>query len=232
MNKQSTINEYEIAKFAKLSQHWWDTEGDLRTLHDINSARLNFIKQHSILQGMLVLDVGCGGGILSEAMAREGAIVTGIDAEESAIKVAHEHAGLSQLPIDYLCTPIEEYESGLFDLVTCMEMLEHVDEPQWIVKHCVRLLKPGGFLFLSTLNRSLMAYLTAVVAAEYILQLLPKQTHDYHKFIKPAELAEIARAEHLEVIGLNGMLYNPLNRTVSLQESVNVNYLMCCRKAE
>jgi 2-polyprenyl-6-hydroxyphenyl methylase/3-demethylubiquinone-9 3-methyltransferase len=230
MNNQTTINEQELAKFAKLSKHWWDTEGALKTLHDINPARLSFIKQFSELKHKTILDVGCGGGILSEAMAREEAFVTGIDPENHAIHVAMEHATLNHLDINYTCLSIENYKSTGFDIITCMEMLEHVSEPQRVITHCSRLLKPQGFLFLSTINRTLKAYVTAVIAAEYILRLLPKQTHDYNKFIKPAELVAMTRKENLEVIDLKGMFYNPINRSANLQHSVDVNYLMCCRK--
>ncbi|STX28320.1 3-demethylubiquinone-9 3-methyltransferase [Legionella beliardensis] len=230
MNNQKTVNEEEIAKFAKLATNWWDKNGALKTLHDINPVRLNFIKEFSSLKHKTILDVGCGGGILSEAMAREDAVITGIDAEESAIEVALKHASLNHLKINYCCIPIESYEATSFDMITCMEMLEHVSEPQYVIKHCARLLKPGGLLFLSTINRTLKAYMAAIIAAEYLLRLLPQQTHDYNKFIKPAELALMVRAEGLELIGLKGMSYNPLNRSGQLQSSVDVNYLMCCRK--
>ncbi|WP_131780900.1 bifunctional 2-polyprenyl-6-hydroxyphenol methylase/3-demethylubiquinol 3-O-methyltransferase UbiG [Legionella gresilensis] len=227
---QSSINEHEVAKFAKLSLQWWNTEGDLKTLHDINPTRLAFIKDYTKLAKKNILDLGCGGGILSEALAREGALVTGIDAEHQAIEVAKEHASMNHLDINYICMPIEDYEATPFDIITCMEMLEHVSEPYWVIKHCARLLKPGGLLFLSTINRTLKAYAAAIVAAEYLLGLLPKQTHDYSKFIKPAELAAMLRAEGFEVITIKGMTYNPLIRRASLQNSVSVNYLMYCRK--
>ncbi|WP_419420569.1 bifunctional 2-polyprenyl-6-hydroxyphenol methylase/3-demethylubiquinol 3-O-methyltransferase UbiG [Legionella sp. D16C41] len=230
MNNQTTINEQEIAKFAKLSAQWWDREGDLKTLHDINPARFEFVKEFTALKQKTFLDVGCGGGILSEALAEEGALVTGIDAGYEAIEIAKAHASINHLVINYVNTPIEDYEATCFDNITCMEMLEHVSEPELVIKHCTRLLKPGGLLFLSTINRTLKAYAAAIIAAEYLLHLLPKQTHDYYKFIKPAELAAMARAEGLEVISIRGMNYNPLSRTASLQPSVSVNYLMCCRK--
>ncbi|MGQ3888264.1 bifunctional 2-polyprenyl-6-hydroxyphenol methylase/3-demethylubiquinol 3-O-methyltransferase UbiG [Legionella sp. CNM-1927-20] len=227
---QSSINELEVAKFAKLSTQWWDIEGDLKTLHDINPTRLAFIKSYTKLAEQTILDLGCGGGILSEALAREGALVTGIDAEHQAIEAAKEHANLNHLNINYVCMPIEDYEATPFDIITCMEMLEHVSDPHWVIKQCARLLKPGGLLFLSTINRTFKAYAAAIIAAEYLLGLLPKQTHDYDKFIKPAELAAMLRTEGFEVITLKGMTYNPLSRMASLQKSVSINYLMYCRK--
>lgn len=226
MNKETTIDSQEIAKFAKLATHWWNKEGELRTLHDINPARVEFISQYVPLAGKTVLDVGCGGGILCESMANAGALVTGIDAEFNAIGVAKVHALKGGLTIAYECTPIEDYDNSTFDVITCMEMLEHVQEPETVITHCARLLKPGGYLFLSTINRTMRAYLSAVIAAEYVLGLLPKQTHDYEKFIKPAELAALVRKVGLEVQGLQGIAYNPLNRKASLQDSVSVNFLM------
>jgi 2-polyprenyl-6-hydroxyphenyl methylase / 3-demethylubiquinone-9 3-methyltransferase len=225
-NNKTTINAQEIAKFSSLSFDWWNKDGALKTLHDINPTRLEFINQYCSLKDKRVLDVGCGGGILSESLAAKGALVTGIDAEKEAIQVANAHALENQLDIHYLCTPIEDYEAPLFDVIISMELLEHVDEPELIIDHCFRLLKPGGFLFLSTINRTLKAYMSAVIAAEYIFRLLPKQTHDYNKFIKPAELAAIARRTGFEVVGLRGMAYNPLSRAACLQDSVSVNFLM------
>ena len=225
-NNKTTINAQEIAKFASLSLDWWNKEGALKTLHDINPTRLEFINQSCDLRDKRVLDVGCGGGILAESMAAKGAVVTGIDAEIEAIHTASAHARDNELSINYMCTPIEEYDSPLFDVITCMELLEHVDEPHLIINHCFRLLKPGGFLYLSTINRTLKAYMSAVIAAEYILRLLPRQTHEYSKFIKPAELAEMARREGFDVVGLRGMAYNPLSRLACLQDSVSVNFLM------
>ncbi len=232
MNTKSTIDSVEIAKFAQHASQWWDTEGPLKTLHDINPARLAYIQQYISLADQRILDVGCGGGILSEAMAASGAIVTGLDVEVDAIECAraHAHAEQSQLNIDYVCQPIETFEAKLFDSITCMEMLEHVQEPQWVIQHCARLLKEGGYLFLSTLNRTPMAYATAIVGAEYILGLLPRQTHDFNKFIKPSELAHMVRESGLEVVGITGLAYNPLTREAVLQNSVAVNYLLLCRK--
>jgi 2-polyprenyl-6-hydroxyphenyl methylase / 3-demethylubiquinone-9 3-methyltransferase len=230
MTNKTTIDPQEIAKFAKMADSWWNTNGPLKTLHDINPARLEFISQHLNLVDKKILDVGCGGGILCEAMACREAQVTGIDAEIESINAAIAHAKTEQRSIEYICSPIETYESISFDAITCMEMLEHVQEPQSVINHCARLLKPGGFLFLSTINRTLKAYLSAVIAAEYILGLLPKQTHDYSKFITPAELAAMARRAGLEVVSLRGLAYNPLTRTATLQDSVSVNFLMSCFK--
>ncbi|MBL7478931.1 bifunctional 2-polyprenyl-6-hydroxyphenol methylase/3-demethylubiquinol 3-O-methyltransferase UbiG [Legionella bononiensis] len=233
MNKsESTIDEQELHKFAQHAKDWWDTEGPLKTLHDINLTRLDFITQQINLTGIRVLDVGCGGGILSEAMARKGAEVTGIDAEGEAIKVAGEHARNNGLTVQYKCTPIEDYEDNHFDVITCMEMLEHVQRPEQVLQHCKRLLKPGGLLFLSTISRTLKAYASAIIAAEYVLNLLPKQTHDYDKFIKPSELASMARSYGFTMMDLNGLNYNPIARTSSLGTDVSVNYLMALRGGE
>jgi 2-polyprenyl-6-hydroxyphenyl methylase/3-demethylubiquinone-9 3-methyltransferase len=232
MTTTTSIDSQELAKFAQLADEWWDADGALKTLHDINPARLEFISEYLELKDKRVLDVGCGGGILCESMARKGAIVTGLDAELSAITCAQQHAQDQNLSIDYSCCAVEDYHSDLFDAITCMEMLEHVASPGDVIVSLGRLLKPGGHLFLSTINRSWKAYASAIVAAEYVLGLLPRQTHDYNKFIKPAELAALVRRAGLEVVGLRGMAYNPFTRTASLQDSVSVNYLVSCFKPE
>ncbi|KTC93051.1 MULTISPECIES: bifunctional 2-polyprenyl-6-hydroxyphenol methylase/3-demethylubiquinol 3-O-methyltransferase UbiG [Legionella] len=230
MNK-STVDPQEIAKFAQHASDWWDKEGPLKTLHDINPARLDFIQNHLELAQQTVLDVGCGGGILCEGMALKKAQVTGLDVEIDALEAAKAHAALSTLTINYVCSPVEDYEErSAFDVVTCMEMLEHVNNPQLVINHCARLLKPGGYLFLSTINRTLKAYATAIVAAEYVLGILPRQTHDFAKFIKPSELAAMIREAGLEFREIAGMAYNPLSRSARLQESVDVNYLLSCFK--
>lgn len=226
ISSESTIDTKEVQKFAQLAQQWWDTEGPLKTLHDINAARVQFILQHSDLSGLRVLDVGCGGGILCEAMARAGANVTGIDAEGESIKVAQDHALDNNLSIEYVNSPIEDYEAPAYDVVTCMELLEHVQNPQLLLHHCKRLLKPGGLLFVSTINRTLKAYLGAVIAAEYLLKLLPKQTHDYDKFIKPSELLRMARELNLHLKDMKGLGYNPFSRQTSLIDNVDVNYVL------
>lgn len=222
----TTIDTKEINQFAQYETYWWDKDGPLRTLHDVNAVRLQFISQHAVLEGHWVLDVGCGGGILAEAMVLSGAQVTGIDAEEKAIQVAREHAQELPLNLDYFCMPIEEYEQGPFDVITCMELLEHVSNPQCLIQHCKRLLKPGGFLFVSTLNRTLKAYAFAVLAAEYVLNLIPKQTHEYQKFITPSELVAMARAHDLSLVDMQGLAYNPFTRTAFLSSDVRVNYVM------
>ncbi|RUR15447.1 bifunctional 2-polyprenyl-6-hydroxyphenol methylase/3-demethylubiquinol 3-O-methyltransferase UbiG [Legionella sp. km535] len=229
INSESTIDKQELDKFAQHAAQWWDTEGPLKTLHDINSTRLDFISQHVKLNDIRVLDVGCGGGILCESMARRGADVIGIDAEAEAIKAAEEHAQNNSLSVRYLCTPIEDYEDKAFDVITCMEMLEHVHRPEQVLHHCRRLLKPDGLLFLSTINRTPKAYASAIIAAEYVLNLLPKQTHDYEKFIKPSELAAMTRSHGFELIDLKGLHYNPIARTCALSDDVSVNYLMALR---
>lgn len=226
---ESTIDQQEINKFEQHASEWWDKNGPLKTLHDINPTRLAFIESIENLEGKKVLDVGCGGGVLTEAMARSGAICTGIDAEEQTITTASKHAKQEGLTIDYQAIAIENMQEGGFDIVTCMEMLEHVQNPQTVIHHCARLLKPGGVLFLSTINRTLKAYATAIVAAEYILKLLPRQTHDYDKFITPSELASIIRHEQFNLLSLKGMTYNPLTRSAQLSEDVSVNYLMASR---
>lgn len=230
MKNETTIDKQEVAKFAQLASEWWNPEGALKTLHDINPTRIEFMRSYVDLKSLSVLDVGCGGGILSEGMARSGADVTAIDVEPDAIAAAGLHAAEEGMKVNYLCTPIESLATAPFDVITCMEMLEHVNDPTLVITHCARLLKPGGYLFLSTINRTLAAYAGAIIAAEYILQLLPRQTHDYEKFIKPSELAASVRAAGLDVAGIKGMSYNPLTRAVSLQDSVQINYLMACRK--
>lgn len=226
INIESTVDNQEVIKFAQHANQWWDSNGPLKTLHDINSTRLDFISQHVQLEGIRVLDVGCGGGILSEALADAGAIVTGIDATLEAIQVAKDHASNNNIHIDYYCTPIEDFESQRFDVITCMELLEHVPNPGLVMEHCQRLLAPNGILFLSTINRSIKAYLGAIIAAEYVLKLLPRQTHDYQKFIKPSELSFIARTLDLGLIDLQGLHYNPALRHAKLSPDVSINYLM------
>lgn len=227
---ETTVNPQEITKFAQYAKLWWDTEGPLKTLHDINETRLEFIKQNIELENSSILDVGCGGGILCEAMAKSGAKVTGIDAESAAIDIAQEHAKNNHLNIDYLCTSVEAYQSKRFDVITCMEMLEHVDNPELVLKHCKRLLKPKGFLFVSTISRTLKAYTNAIIAAEYLLNLLPRQTHDYHLFLKPSELIAMARSFGFNLCDMKGINYNPLLRKASLGSDVRVNYLLALSK--
>ncbi len=227
---KTTVDAQEVAKFAEHAQQWWDKDGPLKTLHDINPARLDFTQQYMPLSGRRVLDVGCGGGIFAEGMALLGAQVTGLDVEKDAIATAQCHANASHLAIEYICQPIEIYSAPPFDAITCMEMLEHVADPYLVLEHCARLLKPGGFLFLSTINRTLKAYASVILVAEYLLNLLPRQTHDFDKFIKPSELAKMARMSGFNIIGIKGMDYNPISRTASLSDAVSINYLLVCQK--
>lgn len=227
------IDTDEVSKFNTDSNAWWDPEGEFKTLHHINPARLKFIKEHIDLQGKTILDVGCGGGILSESLHKSGAKVTGIDAGEHVLAVAKPHAEKRDYAIDYQQTTIEDYAEAHpqeFDVVTCMEMLEHVPDPKAILEAISATVKPGGLVFLSTLNRTWQAYLFAIIGAEYVLGILPKKTHDYAKFLKPSELDAWARQANLETIKLSGMQYNPLSGEASLNENISVNYLMACKK--
>lgn len=230
MNKNSTINDSEMAHFSKLSNEWWEVDGQLKTLHDINPVRLEFVEQHVEPFGKKLLDIGCGGGIFSEALAKIGAQVTGLDSERDSIQVASSHAKTNDLNIEYVNKPVETFEHTAFDIITCMEMLEHVDEPELVIKHMSRLSKTGTMLFLSTINRTLAAYLGAIVASEYLLNIIPKQTHDYKKFIRPSELAKLLRKYDFEIVDMKGLGYNPLTRDAFLQQSVKINYLIACRK--
>jgi 2-polyprenyl-6-hydroxyphenyl methylase/3-demethylubiquinone-9 3-methyltransferase len=229
----SNVDPLEIEKFSALAHRWWDPEGEFRPLHDINPLRLEWIAAHAPLEGAAVLDVGCGGGILAEAMARRGARVTGIDLSENALRVAELHLSESKLPVNYeRCAP-EDYaqaRAGAFDVVTCMELLEHVPEPAGMVAACARLVRPGGQVFFSTINRNPKSYLLAVVGAEYVLGLLPKGTHDYQRFIKPSELSRWSRAADLRVDELVGMTYNPITRRYRLGSDCDVNYLQRCTR--
>lgn len=226
MTNESSVNKEELDKFKKLAHEWWARDGELKTLHDINPARMEFIRSFVDLSQKRVLDLGSGGGILSEALCQKGAIVTGVDAEETAISVAKAHAKVSGLQIDYICSAIEDYEAPKFDIIVCMEMLEHVSSPKLIIRNCKRLLKDGGFLFLSTINRNLHAYLSAVVGAEYVLKIIPKNTHEYDKFIKPSELVNLIREYNFETIAIKGLDYNPFTRKAELTSKVKVNYLL------
>jgi len=219
----------ELAKFGDLAHRWWDPQGEFRPLHEINPLRLAWIDSIASLAGKRVLDVGCGGGILAEAMARQGATVKGIDLAEKPLRVAALHRLESQVAVEYERVAAEDLaarEPGAYDVVTCMEMLEHVPEPASTVASCAALANPGGHVFFSTINRNAKAYLLAVVGAEYVLGLLPKGTHDYGRFIKPAELARWCREAGLEVRDIVGMTYNPLTRVASLGRDADVNYLV------
>ena len=219
----------ELQKFSDLAHRWWDPKSEFKPLHDINPLRLNWINQNIGLAGKRVLDVGCGGGLLSEGMATLGAEVTGIDLSDKALGVARLHLLESGQKVDYRAISVEELAAeapASFDAVTCMEMLEHVPNPASVVAACAKLVKPGGQVFLSTLNRNPKAYLFAVIGAEYLLGLLPKGTHEYAKFIKPSELARWAKAADLETAELLGMSYNPFSQTYTLGTNTDVNYLL------
>jgi 2-polyprenyl-6-hydroxyphenyl methylase/3-demethylubiquinone-9 3-methyltransferase len=223
----------ELEKFSRLAHRWWDPQGEFRPLHEINPLRLEWIARHAALAGKKVLDVGCGGGILAEAMARRGASVTGIDLSEKALKVAELHLLESGLTVSYKKITAEALaaeQPGAFDVVTCMELLEHVPEPGDMVAACARLVRAGGQVFFSTINRNPKSYLYAVIGAEYVLKLLPKGTHDYQRFIKPSELSRWSRAAGLAAEELVGMSYNPLTQRYSLGRDCDVNYLLRCRR--
>ncbi|NMG03810.1 bifunctional 2-polyprenyl-6-hydroxyphenol methylase/3-demethylubiquinol 3-O-methyltransferase UbiG [Azoarcus taiwanensis] len=219
----------ELRKFSDLAHRWWDPASEFKPLHEINPLRLDWIDRKTALAGKTVLDVGCGGGILSEGMAGAGANVTGIDLSEKALGVARLHLFESGRKVDYQLCSAEDFAEahpGAFDVVTCMELLEHVPNPASTIAACARLVKPGGHVFFSTLNRNPKSYLFAVIGAEYVLKLLPRGTHDYTKFIKPSELARYCRQSGLETQELIGMSYNPLTRVYSLGRDTDVNYLV------
>jgi 2-polyprenyl-6-hydroxyphenyl methylase/3-demethylubiquinone-9 3-methyltransferase len=223
----------EIQKFSELAHRWWDPTSEFRPLHEINPLRLEWINARVPLAGKQVCDVGCGGGILAESIAKKGATVTGIDLSEKALKVADLHSLESGIKVRYELIAAEELaarEAGQYDVVTCMEMLEHVPDPAAIVQACAKLVKPGGHIFFSTLNRNPKSYLFAIIGAEYILGLLPRGTHDYAKFITPAELSSFTRTAGLEAQALKGMTYNPLTKIYSLNQDTSVNYLMATVK--
>jgi len=227
------VDPAELQKFATLAHRWWDPASEFKPLHEINPLRLDYIDRIAALSGKAVLDVGCGGGILSESMAGRGAAVTGIDLGEKALKVAQLHRLESGVAVDYRLVSVEklaEEQPESFDVVTCMEMLEHVPEPEAVVRACARLVKPGGQVFFSTLNRNPKSYLLAVIGAEYVLNMLPRGTHDYRKFIKPSELSAWCRQAGLDVAGMTGMSYNPLTRRYWLDSDVSVNYILHATK--
>jgi len=224
----------ELAKFSALAHRWWDPTSEFRPLHEINPLRLAHIERLAGgLSGKRIVDIGCGGGILAEAMAAKGATVTGIDLAEKPLKVAMLHRMETNSVVDYRLTSAEALaagEPGAFDVVTCMEMLEHVPEPPSVVQACAQLVKPGGLVFFSTINRNPKSFLFAIVGAEYVLNLLPKGTHEYARFIRPSELSRACRDAGLEVFDLTGMTYNPLTKTYSLGRDVDVNYLLGARR--
>lgn len=223
------IDDKELQKFEQVSDRWWDPEGEFAPLHAINPLRVSYIADRVPLQGAQVIDIGCGGGLLCEALADRGAVVTGIDAGPGAIEAARAHATMAGHRIDYTCTTAESIateKAGCFDIVTCLEMLEHVPDPAAVVNACARLTRVGGAVFFSTINRNPKAWLLAVVGAEYVLNLIPRGTHEYNKFIRPSELSEWARQAGLHPLDLTGMHYNPVTASPSLTTSLDVNYLM------
>ena len=226
---QPNVDSGEIAKFNALAERWWDPNSEFRPLHDINPLRLNYIDERLGLPGKKVIDIGCGGGLLSEGMARRGATVTGIDLGEAPLAVARLHDEKSGVEVEYLqvlAEEIAEQRAGEYDAVTCLEMLEHVPDPASVIRACAKLVKPGGQVFFSTINRNPKAFLFAIVGAEYVLRLLPRGTHEYAKLIRPSELAGWSRDAGLDVRDTTGMTYNPVTQVYKLNRDVSVNYLM------
>ena len=233
VKKTVNADSAELNKFSELAHKWWDKSSEFKPLHDINPLRLNYIDQAISLNAKTVLDVGCGGGILSESMAQKGAKVTGIDLGEKALKVAQLHSLESGVSVDYQLVSVEalaEKQAASFDVVTCLEMLEHVPDPASVVRACAKLVKPSGHVFFSTINRNPKAYLFAVIGAEYVLNMLPRGTHDYAKFIKPSELASWLRLANLSLQHQIGMSYNPITQHYWLGDDVSVNYMMHATK--
>ncbi len=232
---RQNVDAAEVAKFDALASRWWDADGEFRPLHEINPLRLDWIRQHVELNGCKSVDVGCGGGILTEAMAAAGAEVTGIDVAEGPLAVARLHQIESGATVDYRQATAEEFaeeSAGQFDIVTCLEMLEHVPHPPQVIQAVAKLLRPGGHAFFSTINRNAKSFLFAIVGAEFVLKLLPVGTHEYRKFIRPSELEEWSRSAGLELQSSIGMHYNPLTRDYSLGPGLDVNYLMYYRRPE
>lgn len=233
MTETMNVDANELDKFNLHASQWWDPQGPLRTLHDINPVRMEFIHQQGLVRDACIADVGCGGGVLSEALARAGARVTGIDLAEQAIETARLHALESNLEIEYRhlgSAQLAAQKPGEFDQVTCMELLEHVPDPAAVITDCANLVKPGGWLFFATLNRTPTAFVQAIVAAERLLRLLPPGTHDYARLIRPSELARWCRLAGLEVKRIRGLGYNPITHSASLRSDCSVNYLLAARK--
>ncbi len=231
----SNVHPHEIEKFGALASRWWDPNGPQRPLHELNPVRLAYVQKWQPLAGARILDVGCGGGLLSEAMAVQNAQVTGIDLSDKLIDIAQLHLLESGVKAEYRVIAVEDLalqQAGHYDAITCMEMLEHVPDPHAILQACFDLLKPGGRLLLSTLNRTPAAFALAIVGAEYIAQLLPKGTHDYRSFIKPSEMAASLRAIGFELHDISGLSYNPLSKKASISANTSVNYLMCVQKPD
>ena len=230
----TNIDQQEVKKFSDIAEQWWNKDGDFKPLHVINPLRANYIKEKIELKDKKVLDVGCGGGLLCESLYDFGAIVTGIDAAGPGIEVAKIHAQKNNKNIKYFEKTAEELNTEYieyYDVVTCLEVLEHVPDPKSLVKTCVQLLKPGGLLFLSTINKNPRSWITAIVGAEYIFNILPKGTHEFDKFIKPSSLAKYVRDAEAELLETKGMFYNPLTHKANLNNDLGVNYLMYARKS-
>lgn len=230
---QANVDPAEVAKFDALASSWWDPEGQSKPLHQLNPLRLHYIAERTPLDNAKVIDIGCGGGILTEALAQSGTHATGIDMGEMPLNIAKLHALEAGLNIDYQHITAEQMaaeHAEQFDAVTCMEMLEHVPDPKSIIEACAQLVKPGGDVFFSTLNRNPKAYLLAIIGAEYIAQMLPKGTHDYSRFIRPSELSRWCREAGLQVMHISGISYHPLTRQYTLSKDVDVNYLIHCKR--
>lgn len=235
MTTTDNVHLHEINKFGSMAERWWDLQGEFKTLHDINPLRMKFIENYTNIAGKRIVDVGCGGGILTEALAKQGADALGIDLSEELIDVADLHALESGINVHYRVISAEalaELQPEGFDHVTCMEMLEHVPDPGSIIAACAKLVKPGGMVFFSTLNRKPKAYLLAILAAEHVLQMLPKGTHEFKSFIKPSELSRSARAVDLELQGMTGIEYNPFTRRFYLGNDIDVNYIAAFKRVE
>lgn len=235
MSAAPNADAAELKKFSDLAAHWWDANGEMKPLHQINPLRLRYVEQRcGGLRGKRALDVGCGGGILTEALARAGAQALGIDLAEAALEAGRRHATETRTKVEYRAVAVEDLaaeQPASFDVITCMEMLEHVPDPASVIAACARLVRPGGHVFFSTINRTPKAYALAIVAAEYVLKLIPRGTHDYAKLIRPSELETWARSAGLELQDLSGLQYNPLLQTMSVGGGVDVNYLMHCIRA-
>ena len=230
----SNFDPQELARFESLADHWWNPEGPLKTLHRINPLRLDYIDQRTPLNDSTILDVGCGGGLLSEAMARRGARVLGIDLAAASLEVATAHARENGVEVEYRCVDAEQLadeQSGGFDIVTCLELLEHVPEPERVVAACARAARPGGTVFFSTINRNVKSFLMAIVGAEHVLGMVPRGTHEYEKLIRPSELAVWCRSAGLDLLEITGLHFNPLTQGYSLGGNVDVNYFIQTRRS-